>query len=232
MNRRSDSGPIQGTARPRFVSSLPEDGGHLTCILVVPEVKIVRYTAARRSMRTAAPASLSGPSPEQRVRWAELHAQVQVWLTQLDHPPGLVEPCADLLSESARMRIERYRTAELRSRHTVAAAALIDLIRLYTGTPAEQINLTKSDVGEAEAQRRVCKPRNFSSAWRTPEISPLMRSQPIDRSVWTSKRSPPPPPRTCCATALASMNENGFRLYLLLGDARCFISCGRSKKRT
>ena len=91
---------------------------------------------------------MSGPSPQQRVRWAELHAQVQVWLAQLDHPPGLVEPCADLLSEPARKRIERYRTPELRSRHTVAAAALIDLIRLYTGTPAEQINLTKSELGK------------------------------------------------------------------------------------
>jgi 4'-phosphopantetheinyl transferase len=109
---------------------------------------VTLLTATLRPGELRRPPGLSGPSPEQSVRWDELHAQVQVWLAELDHPPRLVEPCADLLSEPARMRIERYRTPELRSRHTVAAAALIDLIRLYTGTPAEQINLTKSELGK------------------------------------------------------------------------------------
>src|SRR5215831_19351682 len=99
-------------------------------------------------MRTAARPGLSGGSQEQSIRRAGLRAHVHLWLARLDHPPELVEPYAELLSEPARMRIDRYRTPELRSRHTVAAAALIDLLSLYTGTPGGQINLTKSELGK------------------------------------------------------------------------------------
>src|SRR5262245_21877020 len=100
------------------------------------------------SMRTAAQPRVSGGSPEASTRRAELRRRVHLWLAHLDQPPGLVKSCADRLSEPARLRIDRYRTPELRARHTVAAAALIDLISLYTGMPAGQITLAKSKMGK------------------------------------------------------------------------------------
>ena len=119
------------------------------------------------------------------------------------------------------MRIERYGTAELRSRHTVAAAALIDLIRLYTGTPAEQINLTKSESGKPRLRPGMQTSQlQFSMAHsRDLAAYAFTADRPVGVDIEEIAAAPPP---TCCATALVSMNENGFRLYLLLGDSEMF----------
>ena len=185
------------------------------------------------SWRTAAPCRLAARLPDQSVRWAET-SRSSAGLAGRLRPSALAVGPNRPSERAGKSRIERYRTPELQRRHTVAGAAL------DASDPAVYRYARRADhphqerAGGSRRSRRVRTPRDFSSASaRAPEISQLMPSQPTrPRSAWTSRPRAAPTAEPVCATASASTNESGFRLYRRLGDARCFISCRRGRKRT
>jgi len=78
----------------------------------------------------------------------DLDAETHVWWCQLDQPIEVVEEYYEVLSETERRYIGRYKTAQLRDRHTVAKGSLKTLIGLYLDENPEQLELRSGQFGK------------------------------------------------------------------------------------
>jgi 4'-phosphopantetheinyl transferase len=71
--------------------------------------------------------------------------EIHIWSSRLDQPGEVIEDCRRVLTIPDLERIERYKTAQLRNRHTVARGLLISLIALYTKKNPRQVRLQSNE---------------------------------------------------------------------------------------
>ena len=79
---------------------------------------------------------------------ADLEREIHVWTTELDLAPGAIRHFERLLPPGEMQRIAKFKTPELRSRHTVVKGTLLSLIAQYTGDDAENIELGTTELGK------------------------------------------------------------------------------------
>jgi len=110
--------------------------------LALPLVLLDQVLAVRDNYRQLKPSlrsSLSQSDTENIIQ--ALDREIHVWSSQLDQPEDVVESYCQILGEGDRSRLSRYKTEQLRNRHTVARGILVSLIALYTRKDVRQIEL-------------------------------------------------------------------------------------------
>ena len=74
--------------------------------------------------------------------------EIHIWSLPLDPPAAVVAACRQLLSADERQRADRFRFDRHRRRFIVGRGALRDLLRRYTGHPADALQFTYGEKGK------------------------------------------------------------------------------------